>query len=320
MDITYFAAVDEDYNLPPKIQTQLAKSNELKHLILPMSKSNRNKLKNEELWDGRLIYNTSSKVIEIWKESLEKWVISLDSQYTPPPPSKPWDLAFRLPKIVRQRLAESYDFKTRSYVFSQSDVSKLTPEVLWDGMLIYNTTLKRHQVWVQASLSWVNLLNGADSFPPRLQDTLRRVSDSRLLLGNSSTIWPQSSDGFYNQLQYVKQENKVTCYWLQKWFIPNNMPSYSNLPILAPLPPTALPVIPSGMSCIGSASFTIGLVSGGSLTYRTVPGLIAVHGGNNYASIYFRKVNTDQGFAPLIEDPWCNHYGSFKAKLTYEIS
>lgn len=69
-----YPAVDEDYNFPPLVRSALAKSVELRNTVVPMSQTQRNNLSGAELWDGRLIVNTTSNRIDRYDEDSTSWI------------------------------------------------------------------------------------------------------------------------------------------------------------------------------------------------------------------------------------------------------
>lgn len=209
MDIKYFAAVDEHYNFPLEIREQLTRSEELKHLIVPMSDVLKKSLNSDELWDGRTIYNITKQALEVWKASLNKWVLCLDSEYTPPSPPKPWDIAYRLPKKVRDRLAVSDDFRFKVSVLSKTQRDSISPEHLWNGRTIFNTTSKHHEVWLESDKIWRVILDETIYIPPRLETTWQ-PGGAELLCGG------QKLNYTYNVVHYLLQEKKITLYFYAK--------------------------------------------------------------------------------------------------------
>lgn len=68
-----YPAVDETYNFPVEIRRALAASNELKHLVIPMTTTLRNNLTVGEKWDGRTIANTTTDRLERYDEGTAQW-------------------------------------------------------------------------------------------------------------------------------------------------------------------------------------------------------------------------------------------------------
>lgn len=68
-----YPAVDADYNFPPEVRGALAKSAELKHLIVPMTTTQRNNLAGADLWDGRVILNTTTDRLNRYDEGTTSW-------------------------------------------------------------------------------------------------------------------------------------------------------------------------------------------------------------------------------------------------------
>jgi hypothetical protein len=59
-----YPAVDENYDFPPEVRQALAESMELRNTVVPMTTTMRNNLMPIELWDGRLIANTTTDYLE----------------------------------------------------------------------------------------------------------------------------------------------------------------------------------------------------------------------------------------------------------------
>lgn len=69
-----FPAVDPQYNFPPEVRGALAKSLELRNTVLPMTTTARNNLVGAELWDGRLILNTTTDRINRYDLGTLTWL------------------------------------------------------------------------------------------------------------------------------------------------------------------------------------------------------------------------------------------------------
>ena len=64
MTYNLYPAVDHlTYQFPQVVRNALAKSDELKYIVIPMSQANRNNLAGSELWNGRLVFNTTTNKI-----------------------------------------------------------------------------------------------------------------------------------------------------------------------------------------------------------------------------------------------------------------
>lgn len=69
-----YPAVDEDLNFAQAVRIALGKSMELRHQVVPMTTVQRNSLTGDQLWDGRVIVNTTKKLIERYDISTGAWV------------------------------------------------------------------------------------------------------------------------------------------------------------------------------------------------------------------------------------------------------
>jgi microcystin-dependent protein len=72
MSYDLYPAVDEDYQFAPEVRAALAASTELRNQVVPMTETQRNNLAGAELWNGRLILNTTSNRIDRYDGS--DWV------------------------------------------------------------------------------------------------------------------------------------------------------------------------------------------------------------------------------------------------------
>lgn len=72
MSYDLYPAVDEDYQFAPEVRAALAASTELRNQVVPMTETQRNNLAGAELWNGRLILNTTSSRIDRYDGS--DWV------------------------------------------------------------------------------------------------------------------------------------------------------------------------------------------------------------------------------------------------------
>lgn len=74
MGYDLYPAVDENYNFPPEVREALAASVELRDTVVPMTQTVRNNLAGPQLWDNRLIFNTTIDRIDRYDEALGQWV------------------------------------------------------------------------------------------------------------------------------------------------------------------------------------------------------------------------------------------------------
>jgi hypothetical protein len=160
-----FPAIDESFDFPVEVREQLAKSEELRNLVIPMTETARDNLAGDELWIGRTIFNTTTNSIESWK-SPGAWLKHLDETYDFPEPPPFWDENYDVPVEVRERLASSSEFKGLVLPLTETDKNNLTGSDLWHGRTIYNTTLDKLETWNLPTTSWVQQLDETYEPPP----------------------------------------------------------------------------------------------------------------------------------------------------------
>lgn len=73
-----YPAIDENFNFPQVVRQALSESLELRNTVVPMTTVDRNNLTSEQRWDGRLIVNTTTDVIERYDEGIADWVPLMD--------------------------------------------------------------------------------------------------------------------------------------------------------------------------------------------------------------------------------------------------
>lgn len=73
-----FPAVDEDYNFPPEVRAALAASVELRNTVLPLTQTQRNNLTGTDLWDGRLVLNTTTDRLNRYDAGTATWKVIAD--------------------------------------------------------------------------------------------------------------------------------------------------------------------------------------------------------------------------------------------------
>lgn len=159
MSYNLFPSVDENFDFPQDVRIQLAKSEELRNLVAPMSEIVRNTLTMNERWDGRTIYNTTRKKLETWDLESEVWVQYLDSTYTFPTPPAFWDENYDLPVNVRIQLAKSAELKYLVVPMDQTTRNSLSTQNKWNGRTIFNTTSGVLEVWSTETTSWQQYFN-----------------------------------------------------------------------------------------------------------------------------------------------------------------
>jgi microcystin-dependent protein len=73
-----YPAVDPNFDFPPEVRARLAISIELRNTVIPMSESTRNNLTVGELWDGRLVFNTTTKRINRYTLGTTSWSVLME--------------------------------------------------------------------------------------------------------------------------------------------------------------------------------------------------------------------------------------------------
>ena len=73
MGYDLYPAIDENYNLPPEVRTALSNSLELRNDVEPMTTATRNNLLAGQLWDGRVIANTTTDHLERYDAGTSSW-------------------------------------------------------------------------------------------------------------------------------------------------------------------------------------------------------------------------------------------------------
>lgn len=192
MPYNLFPAVDEEFNFPQSVRQQLAKSPELRNLVVPMSEVTRNALTPEEIWDGRTIYNTTRKTLETWQVDVLSWVQYLDSSYTFPTPPAFWDENYDLPVEVRTQLAKSAELRNMIKPMTQTVRDNLTVSEKWDGRTIYNITSETLETWHASQNMWVKYLDEISAFAGNWISWTPKLE-----YGNNNTPIAQTSSGEY---------------------------------------------------------------------------------------------------------------------------
>ena len=323
MDNVFFAGLDETKNFPVEIREQLSKSDELNSTIKPMTKTARDNLKNEDRWHGRAIYNLNKKAIEIWNSDLDKWVLSLDQEYTPPPPKPPWDYFYNLPEEVRVRLSEHDDFKNKIMSMTQGEIDALSSEEKWNGRTVYNITTKQHELWVVNPWgfgTWVSLLN--DTYRPPNENKSWLGWDPIPLYENNTPI-PFLDWQSYVHAGYINQNGRVSLYvrfYLTNGVVPNVSADPLSLAETGMLIKCSLPVVnttPAGFIHVGRCTLKWHSISQNA--FLSSRGIATVSGESQY--LYFRYLKGSGDISELVADnkpDYSNLYIS--AYVTYETS
>lgn len=148
MSNVFFSAIDENYNFPFEIRSKLSSSFELKNLVVPMTRATRDNLKAGEVWNGRVIYNLTSKILEVFETSQNTWVKILNTEFLPPEPKAPWDSKYILPLLVRKALSESPELRNLIIPMTNSYKLNLDQDNLWVGFTIYNIDSGLLETWI----------------------------------------------------------------------------------------------------------------------------------------------------------------------------
>jgi hypothetical protein len=85
MPYNLYPAIDETYNFPPEVRRALSVAPELRNSITPLSNSERDNLPPAELWNGRVIANTTTNRLERYNGPTSLWdPIASDHIYATP--------------------------------------------------------------------------------------------------------------------------------------------------------------------------------------------------------------------------------------------
>lgn len=131
MSYDIYPAVDDSYNFPPEVRGALAKSQELRNTVVPMTTAQRNNLAGADLWDGRLILNTTTSRINRYSAATGSWYTS----------------------------AEQSD---AILYYTQAQRDNLSGTDLYANRLILNTTTRRINRYDLPTTSWVAVVEPAD--------------------------------------------------------------------------------------------------------------------------------------------------------------
>lgn len=69
-----YPAVDEDYLFPPEVREANGLAPEFRNQVAPLTQTQRNNLTGDELWNGRLILNTTTNRIDRYDTSAGEWI------------------------------------------------------------------------------------------------------------------------------------------------------------------------------------------------------------------------------------------------------
>lgn len=203
MTYNLFPSVDSDFNLPKEVRRQLAKSDELKHLVIPMSQTTRDLLSDTELWVGRTIYNLTTKKLETFQDN-DTWSAYLDETYEFPKPPPLWDENYDLPLPVSSRLAESVELRSLVVPMTEAERNLLSSADKWNGRTIYNITTQTLDIWVSAANSWVSCYN--DNYNP-VQPVWQNWTPELFFRNYFNTYTPQN---YTASGRYIKDNDLLT--------------------------------------------------------------------------------------------------------------
>lgn len=69
-----YPAVDENYLFPPEVREAQALSSEFRNQVVPLTQTQRNNLSGDDLWNGRLVLNTTTNRIDRYDATAGEWV------------------------------------------------------------------------------------------------------------------------------------------------------------------------------------------------------------------------------------------------------
>lgn len=126
MTYDLYPAVDETYNFPSEVREALSKSIELRNTAIPMTNVQRNNLLGAELWDGRLIINTTTGRINRYDFAKGQWFT-----------------------VTEQNEAV--------VAMTEATRDSLPIDLLWNGRVIFNTTIGELNQYDAPNAQWLPL-------------------------------------------------------------------------------------------------------------------------------------------------------------------
>ena len=130
-----YPAVDDNYDFPPEVRLALSKSAELRNTVPQMTEVERNNLTGTDLWDGRLILNTTTDRINRYDATNTQWLV----------------------------VAEMTDAVEHMTTATRDNLSGA---LLFDGRMIVNTDTERIERYDAASTSWKTVGELTDTVEP----------------------------------------------------------------------------------------------------------------------------------------------------------
>jgi hypothetical protein len=303
MGVPLFAGVDSEKNFPPEIRTKLAKSDELKSTVFPMSESTKDNLFDIDKWHGRTIYNLTKKAIETWDNSSKSWKLILNTEFTPPEPIAPWDRYYVLPEEVRDRLALSEDFKHVVVSLDYRVIDDLLPEELWDGRVIFNTTTEQYQFWNADLEIWIKLLDS--TYIPHKTQRVYLSYDGEVSLSNGQIL-----ELLYGSFFYLNQNGRVSLSFYFTLDVEDLTETEFGIR-------ASLPLVNSAP--LGFTSFGFGYLDRYLDSQRITSDIIMLlNGGEQYVSFYnYDAYNNGTVLNPVTHDTNYNNYINIGGTLKY---
>jgi hypothetical protein len=74
-----YPAVDEAFKFAPEVRAALATDAVLRNVVVPMTQTQRNNLTGTDLWDGRLIENTTTDRVNRYDAGSDTWKILIET-------------------------------------------------------------------------------------------------------------------------------------------------------------------------------------------------------------------------------------------------
>jgi len=223
-----YPAVDENYRFAPEVRAALATSPELRNTVVPMTTTERNNLLGERLWNGRLIYNTTTRRIDKYDLVRGGWVALADQGDTIVPMSNAardnlsggelWHN--RMILNLDQERINRYDEDTKSWkiVVERDDLTLLlatsgTPASVGGIQGSRGTSASAARAdHVHASPLSGGYIRGNAYIPP---ESLGKLQVSTILRAVSVAGWAQAKRVKFYQQYYVNFD----------WYTPNTAES-----------------------------------------------------------------------------------------------
>ena len=144
MPYDLYPAVDQNYNFPPEVRQSLAVSPELRNTVVPMTTAERNNLLPSQLWDGRVITNTTTDRMERYDLGTTQWYVIADSTDLNTKVNKAGDIMTGPLTVVSPTLKEH---PARAGQPDWICTSTTRPTGVSEGFTIWETDTKRELIW-----------------------------------------------------------------------------------------------------------------------------------------------------------------------------